>query len=113
MATLSVQQIVEAGLEPTYSAAAEAGDTFQNDSSGRIFIHAKNGSADSITVSCEAETATQAVPGFGTMTKASISKAIGAGDDAFIGPFPITAFGTNPDLQYTEHADLTLAVLKV
>ena len=49
MATLSVQNIVLAGLEPTYANATELGDEFVN-TTGRVFLHVKNGDASEKTV---------------------------------------------------------------
>lgn len=113
MATLSVQSVVEAGLNATYSSAAAGGDTFANTNDNRIIIHVKNGDASSKTVTIAPEVASRSVSGFGTMTKATISVAIPAGEDRFIGPFPFTAFGVNPDIQYSAETSVTLAVLRV
>lgn len=112
MATLTVQRIVESGLNATYSAAAALGDTFVNDSSERIFLHVKNGDASSKTITIAPEVSSKSVAGFGTMTKATISVAIAAGQDRFIGPFPRGAFG-NPDIQYSAVTSVTVAVIRV
>lgn len=90
MATLTIQSIVESGLNATCSAAGASGDTFANDTTNRIFIHVKNGGASSKTVTIAPETASKDVAGFGTMTKATINVVIPAGEDRFIGPFPAT-----------------------
>lgn len=113
MATLTIQNISEGGLDATYSAASALGDTFQNDSAGRSFIHVKNDSAALMTVTVAPETATKDVPGFGEMNKATISVEIAASGDQFIGPFPIAAFGANPDVQYSDETSVTLAALRV
>jgi hypothetical protein len=48
MAVLSVQRITEAGITPTYAAAAGGGDSFP--ASGTEMVHVKNGSGAPITV---------------------------------------------------------------
>lgn len=113
MATLTVQDITEAGLDATYSAASATGDTFSNDSSGRVFVHAKNGSASEVTITVAPEDANKEVPGYGEMTKPDISVAIAASGDQFIGPFPIQAFGATPDIQYSDETSVTLAAMRV
>lgn len=115
MATLTVQSIVEAGLDATYSAAAALGDTFANNNvrAGRVFLHVKNGDASSKTVTVTPEVASTTVPGFGTVSKATVSVAIPNGEDRFIGPFPLTAFGASPAITYSAVTSVTLAVIEV
>lgn len=113
MATLTVQSVAESGLEATYSSADAAGDDFANDSSNRIFIHVKNGDASSHTVTITPADATVTVPGYGAMTKSTPAVAIPAGEDRFIGPFPLTAFGAAPAIAYDAVTSVTIAVLKV
>lgn len=113
MATLTVQSIVEAGLEATYSSCGAGGDTFANDTTNRIFLHVKNGDASSKTVTITPETASKDVAGFGTMTKATISVSIPAGEDRFIGPFPRGAFGNTPAITYDAVTSMTIGVIKI
>lgn len=113
MATLTVEDITESGVDATYNAAAAAGDDFANDSSSRIFAHVKNGAGTSVTITCTPEETSKSVPGFGTMTKSGISVAIPAGEDRFIGPFPITAYGSTPLIEYSSETSVTVAILKV
>lgn len=113
MATLIVQDIVEAGLAAAYANADAAGDDFANDSSRRVFTHVKNGGASQITVTSTPVETTKQVPGFGEMTKSGIDVDIPAGEDRFIGPFPITAYGATPTINYTDVTSVTVAVLKV
>ena len=113
MATLSVEAIVDTGLAATYNAAAELGDDFVNDGSERQFVHAVNADAGATrTITVAPAVATTTKPGFGTLTRASISVEIPISGERFIGPFPLTAFG-DPDLQYDDHTDLTIAVVKI
>lgn len=114
MATLSVQQITEAGLEASYAAAAAGGDTFVNDGSGRIFLHVKNGHATNPrTVTVTPSTGTTSKAGFGALTKAPIVVAITALEQRFIGPLPSPAFA-EPAITYSDSAaDVTIAVVKI
>lgn len=113
MATLTVQQISEAGLSATYSAASVAGDTFQNASNDRIFLHVKNSDAASHTVTISATPSSYTIPGLGRLTKSNISVAVGASGEQFIGPIALSAFGVNPDIQYDAVTGVTLAVIKL
>lgn len=113
MATLTVQQIVEAGLEATYSSCDVGGDTFANDTTNRTFIHVKNGDASEHTVTVTPQTTSKDVAGFGTMTKPNISVAITAGEDRFIGPFPVGAFSNAPAITYDAVTSMTIGVIKI
>jgi len=113
MAELSVESIIETGLEATYNAAAELGDSFVNDGSERQFIHAVNADAGATrTITVAPAVATTSKPGFGALTREDIVVVVPISGDRFIGPFPEAAFG-DPDLQYDDHTDLTIAVLKI
>ena len=111
MATLAVQQIVEAGLKPTYVAADSLGDTFANDGSGRQFIHVINGLI-AVTVTVTPEVASTTKPGFGALTRGPMVVAILADEDQMIGPFPLTAFGINPAITYDDETNVTVAAIR-
>lgn len=113
MTTLDVEDVAEAGLDATYNAADAGGDDFQNDSSGRIFVHAKNDDASSHTVTVSAEESTLTVPGYGEVSKADVAVSIPAGEDRFIGPFPRFAFGNMPAITYDDVTSVSIAVLRV
>lgn len=113
MATLTVQSVTESGLDGSYSAAAGAGDTFVNDTTGRTFLHVKNGDASSHTVTVTPVITSRSIEGFGTLTKSGVSVAIPAGEDRFIGPFPYTAYGADPDITYSAVTSVTVAAIKV
>jgi len=49
MANLTVQQIIRAGIKPTYATAATGGDEFVNDGTF-TFFHAKNTATAGLTV---------------------------------------------------------------
>lgn len=113
MATLTVEDVTESGLNATYNAADAGGDTFANDSSEKIFLHVKNGDASEHTVTVTPVTTSKEVQGFGSMTKSNVSVAVPASEERFIGPFPFQAFGEDPDITYDDVTSVTIAVLKV
>lgn len=90
MATLTVQQITRAGVDPSLSAAAGGGDSFLPGDD--VFLHVNNGGGGSITVT---------VAGQGTvlpnMDIPDVAVAVGAGTDRFIGPFPSQYFADPSD----------------
>lgn len=114
MPLLTVESIVEAGLNATDNAADAGGDNFAN--SGAEVIHVKNGGGGSVNVTATAQQTTQTVAAFGTMTKADAAVAVPAGEERFIGPFPKGAFndaGGLVQLTYSGVTSVTVAVLKV
>lgn len=113
MATLTVQQIDEDGLEASYDAASAGGDDFQNSPAGRIFLHVKNGDASSHTVTVAANESTIQIDGLGTVTKDDASVAIPAGEERFLGPFAYGAFGSSPAITYDAVTDVTIAAIKI
>lgn len=84
MAVLTVQEIDRStGIVPAYAAVA-ASDSFAND--GRTYLHVKNGSAGSLTVTI---TLAQTVDG---QTPAAKTFTVAAGVERVIGPFPPTVY---------------------
>lgn len=80
MATLSVQKVVTAGLEPSMvTPTATTGDKFYN--SGRTFIEVTNGSGASINVTVDAKTPCD------LGVDHDLIVAVGAGKTLKIGPF--------------------------
>ena len=109
MALLTPQQISIAGIAPTYAAAAGGGDTIAPDD--RTFLHVKNGSGASITV-------TVVTPGtVGGLAIADLSVAVAAGADRMVGPLTAALFadpttGLVP-VTYSGVTSLTVAALRV
>lgn len=104
---LTVQQIVPAGLAPTYTPANVDGNSVPGRHTGR-FVHVKNGSGASVTVT---------VPTPGTVDGNAIADravAIDAGADEFIGPFgPVYQQSDGSvHLDYSAVASVTVAVLQ-
>lgn len=111
MATLSVQTIVETGLETTYANAAGGGDTFPN--TGQEFIHVINGSGGDITVTVAASQTNASNGAYGLLTKSNAAVVVTAGEERMIGPFPPGAYGNTGTITYSGVTSLTIAVLTV
>lgn len=115
MALLTRQKIVEAGLTPTFASAAGGGDTVDN-ADGKTFLYIKNGGGSGITVTVTAQTVSREDPHLGTLTKGNISKAIGAGADAIIGPIKKQAFNNASNIvaiSYSGVTSVTIAALYI
>lgn len=110
MATLSTQTIKRAGLKPSYASASGGGDKFHP--GGRTFLHVKNGSGGSITVT--AVTPKQ-VDGEEIADRAV---AIPAGEEKMIGPLPASLFANPSDsglgaITYSGVTSLTIAAVSL
>lgn len=115
MALMTVQDIVVAGLNPVYSAAAN-GDTFADDGRGRTFLHVKNGGGGSINVTIPAQVASVNVPGYGSLARADLVVAVAAGAERMIGPFAEIAFKNSSGLvtvNYSAVTSVTSAAIRV
>ena len=115
MAELTVQQVTEAGDNSvTYISATAEGDTADNN--GNMFLHIKNGSGGSITVTITAQTTSVDNGMYGELTKANASLAVGASGEAFIGGFAPAAFNDGNGeiaITYSAVTSLTIAALYV
>lgn len=106
MAQLTVQDIVLAGLAPTYVAAAAGGNNFIND--GRTFLHVKNGGASSINVTIDS--VVQCNQGFDH----DITVAVPNGGERMIGPFNPDRFNNSigrVSVTYSAVTTVTVAAL--
>ncbi|PNG27002.1 hypothetical protein [Methylocella silvestris] len=111
MAVLTPKTIIGAGLPSVaYAAATLTGDSFPSTSDQRTFLHVKNGSASPITVTILAQTATEKVPGLGSIAVPALSSAIAAAGDAYLGPFPADYIGANGQVQVSYSAVTTVTV---
>lgn len=116
MATLSVQNAVFGGLNPTMGSAALT-DTFAND--GKLtFLLFINGNASARTLTIAANDADK--PGFGTIaTPDTVVTLPGSGTNggvALVGPFPADRFNdTNGRVVYTLDVatGMTVAAVKL
>lgn len=105
MAALTVQDIVRAGLEASYSAVLTAGNTFTNDGS-RTFIHVVNGSTAMVVTIVTSQTSDG-------LAVADRTVSVGANEEHFIGPFPVNVYGSTVTVTVDDQTDGTMAVLKV
>lgn len=105
MAVLNVQEMSPSGLDPSFAAAEAGGDTFAND--GRTYLHVKNGSAGSLTVTVNAVKSCN----FGFDHDAAVS--VPAGGERRIGPFQVGRFGSTCEVSYSGVTSLTVAAVKV
>jgi hypothetical protein len=116
MALLTVQQPTAAGLAASYAAATGGGDTVANN--GKMYLHIKNGSGGSITVTVAKTISTpQNVPGYGLVTISDISVAIAAGAEKFIGPIDPNAYNATAgtgliSITYSGVTSLTIAAIQ-
>lgn len=108
MAVLTTQTIVPTGLTPAYSAAAGGGDKVAPGAD--TFIHVKNGSGGSLTVTVDS-----VVPSnYGT--DADLVVAVPAGSERMIGPLAAPRFQSLTDglvnVTYSGVTSLTIAAIK-
>jgi len=92
-ATLTVQTLTEQAPVAKLAnqvVCTSGGDAVPND--GNVFLLVSNGDASSHSVSVTPSLTTLNVPGIGQITKATVTAAIGAGDEALLGPFPPAVF---------------------
>lgn len=111
MATLSRQKIVVTGLTPSFGACAGGGDVVDN-SDGRTFLHVKNGSGGSITVTVAAQVASLVTGTHGTLPVSNVAIAIPAGAERIIGPFAKQAYNNASKqlaITYSGVTSLTIA----
>ena len=90
MATLAVQRITRAGLNPAYAAASAGGDKFAP--SETTFLHVKNGSASAHNVTVV--TPGEVTDGLGI---ADLVVSVPATGERMIGPFPSRYFSNAAD----------------
>lgn len=110
MATLSVQAIGSAGLDPTYAAASGGGDKLKP---GRTtFLHVINGGGSSITV-------TLVAPGnyYGTVANPDPTYTVGASGEMMI-PVPASPFANSADsglasVTYSGVTSVTVAAIRI
>ena len=116
MADLPIQEVVEAGAAPTFTAVAAGGDAVLN-LEGNIILYFKNTDVGARTVTVTAQDISEKVPGFGDMTKGDAILTVPATTGEIVaGPYPRRAFNDalgKFQLTYDAATGLTVAVLKV
>ncbi len=109
MATLSVQNIDLTGLKPTYANATALGDEFVN-TTGRVFLHVKNGDATDKTVTI----ASQKTCDQGETH--NIAVAIPASEERLIGPLTTGRFNDGDgkvQVTYSAVTSVTVAAIQI
>lgn len=101
MATLTVADIVQAGLTDTLASAAGGGDAFADDGEQRTFLEVLNGGGGSINVTFDYQLAAQKLPGYGSIAPADLVVAVAAGARKLIGPFGRGFIDANGLIQVT------------
>ena len=109
MATLSVQDVVVTGLEPTLVAAAGGGDDFPND--GLTFLVIDNADASPMTVTVD-DTGSVSPVGATAFTP-DVDVIVTNGEQRYIGPFPVSRFGNSVALSYTSATSVTVAAVRL
>ena len=115
MAELTIQDVVEGGLQVAYEPADAAGDAVLN-VDGDVFLHVLNADTGQIVVTVTAQDASEEVPGFGTMTKVDAQVTVTAGEERFIGPFPKRAFNDANNrirIAYSAVTNVSIAALRL
>ena len=110
MAVLAVKSITTAGVAGTYGAASAGGDTVDA-SSGRVFLHVKNGGASSITVTITTQANT-----YKGLTVPDRTVTVAASADKMIGPIdPALHADINQQasIGYSAATSVTVAALRI
>ena len=90
MATLTAQQITQAGLKPTTVTPAVAGDKLAN--TAIQFFHVVNGGGVAMTATVIPVVTTVIDPTLGVLKKENAVLSLAAGEEGFLGPFEVDAF---------------------
>lgn len=102
-ADLTVQEISRSGLNPSYTAAATDGHSVEN--TGREFIHVKNGSGSSVTVTIQ-------TPGtVDGLAVADRTVAVPASGERMIGPFAPGDYNQDDDAIYVDYSAITTVTI--
>ena len=107
-AALTVQEISLTGLNPSYVAAEGDGNSFTN--LGDVFIHVKNASGGSITVTVQTPATVQGV------AVEEVPVSVPASGERMIGPFPPSVFNQSDATVYVDYSavtSLTVAAVKL
>ena len=108
---LEVQEIVRAGVEPTYEAANSDGEEFANADSARTFLHVKNGSGGSINVTIVTPNVVDDDLAVGDRVVA-----VPAGEERMIGEFPPANYNQSDDtvdVNFSAVGSVTVAVFHI
>lgn len=116
MAQLTPTLLQPTGIATSYQAASSAGDSFNNPTDERTFVHVRNGAASAITVTIAPIKATGVkVAGYGLLTAPTRSVTVPAAGDAMIGPFPpaYNDASNNVALAYSSATSVTVGAFRL
>jgi hypothetical protein len=109
MATLAVQQVIQAGLNPAFVSAAGGGDKVMP--GAQTWLEVKNGGGAPVTVTVDSVT----LSNFGTDVNLVVS--VPAGGERRIGPLSETRFAAAADglaaVTYSDVTSVTVAAFKI
>lgn len=115
--TLSVQQISESAIAPTYNSADTVNGNQVLNPDQNFYLHFKNAHvSNSSTATITAQKTSLNIPGYGDVTIGNISVSLAASSEKVVGPFPAQAYNdANGYVQvsYTGTGTVSVAVLKV
>lgn len=110
---VTVQQITEVGLSPSFQGSLSASDRYQFPNDGRTILHVKKSGAGS----CVATVVTPGTVGVGDLAIADRTVTIAASTgDVMIGPLPPSVYNDANGLcsvTFSEITGLTMAVLRL
>lgn len=112
MAILTTKNINESGVTPTYAAVGATGDKVKP--GDRTFIHVKNASGGSVTVTVD-DTQTKA-PSGAYQFNPDLVVTIANGSEKMIGPLPASRFyGADgyANVTYSASVSVTIAALRI
>jgi len=90
MATLTAQQISQAGLKPTTVTPDAGGDKLAN--TGKQFFHVQNDGGSAISATVVPVVTTVIDPLLGKLVKENAVLTLSGGEQGFLGPFEVDAF---------------------
>ena len=102
---MTVQEIVQTGLNPTFEAANSDGNFFSNN--GKTFLVVKNGGASPVTVTVDSKI--KCDQGFDHDLPVDVP----ASEERWIGPFEVGRFTGSVEATYSAVTDVTVAAFKI
>tara|TARA_B100000497_G_scaffold1592_1_gene1885 strand:+ start:4636 stop:4980 length:345 start_codon:yes stop_codon:yes gene_type:complete len=112
MATLTAQQITQAGIVPVTVTPESTGDKLAN--TGKQFFHIENASGSSVTATVVPVVTTVVDPLLGVLAKEDAVLTLAANEEGFLGPFEVDAFNDvdgNITITCSETASVKLSAL--
>ena len=107
--SVDIQQVIRAGLTPSYQGGIDAADTFHVQNNGAVLLHVKNGgTASTLTIKTQGTVDGLAV--------ADRTVAVPEDTELFIGPFAVEIYN-DPDrqveIEFSTPATVEFAAIRV